>query len=240
RLARLGVDVRLGTPAAAAALAAGGFDEVIVATGVTPRIPAIDGVDHPMVMTYADVLAGRRVPGARVAVIGAGGIGFDVAEYLLGDAKETTDPEAFLRAWSIDPVIAAPGGLAGRPRADVPRPVRQVTLFQRKPGRPGTTLGKSTGWILKARLRQAGLRTVSGAVYTRITDQGLHYSADGQAAQLQVDSVVLCAGQESERTLFRELGQLGITARLIGGADVAAELDAVRAIDQATRLAAVI
>jgi 2,4-dienoyl-CoA reductase (NADPH2) len=229
RLGLLGVDVRLGTPADASALAAAEFDEIVVATGVTPRIPAIDGVDHPMVMTYADVLTGRRVPGPRVAIIGAGGIGFDVAEYLLGDPEESTDPKAFLRAWSIDATLTTHGGLTGTPRADVPPPARRVTLLQRRAGR-----------ILKARLRQAGLRTISGAAYARITDRGLHYTVDGQPELLEVDAVVLCAGQESERSLHDELRHRGVTARLIGGADVAAELDAVRAIDQATRLAVAI
>ena len=240
RLGLLGVDVRLGTPADASALASGEFDEIVVATGVTPRIPAIDGVDHPMVMTYADVLTGRRVPGSRVAIIGAGGIGFDVAEYLLGDPEESTDPKAFLRAWGIDATLTTHGGLTGTPRADVPASSRHVTLLQRRTSRPGASLGKSTGWILKARLRQAGLRTISGAAYARITDRGLHYTADGQPGLLEVDAVVLCAGQESERSLHDELRQRGVTARLIGGADVALELDAVRAIDQATRLAVAI
>jgi 2,4-dienoyl-CoA reductase (NADPH2) len=159
---------------------------------------------------------------------------------VLGDAEEATEPKAFLRAWSIDATLTTRGGLTGTPRADVPTSSRHVTLLQRRTGRPGASLGKSTGWILKARLRQAGLRTVSGAAYTRITDRGLHYTADGQPGLLEVDTVVLCAGQESERSLHDELRQRGVTARLIGGADVALELDAVRAIDQATRLAVAI
>jgi len=203
-------------------------------------IPVIDGVGHPMVMTYSDVLTGARVPGRRVAIIGAGGIGFDVAEFLLGDAAESLEPDAFLRAWNVDPALVTSGGLAGPPRADVPRPDREVTLLQRTAGRPGVRLGKSTGWILKARLRQAGVRMVSGVSYTRITGAGLHYELDGHPALLEVDSVVLCTGQESERSLYDELAARGIGARLIGGADLAAELDAVRAIDQATRLAVTI
>jgi 2,4-dienoyl-CoA reductase (NADPH2) len=237
RLAGLGVEVRLGAAADAATLEAGGFDEVVLATGVTPRIPVIDGVGHPMVMTYAEVLTGARVPGRRVAIVGAGGIGFDVAEFLLGDAAESLDPAAFLRAWNVDPTLATAGALVGPPRANVPRPGREVTMLQRTAGRPGARLGKSTGWILKARLRQAGVRMVPGVSYTRITGAGLHYESDGQPAVLEVDSIVLCTGQESERTLYEELAARGIGARLIGGADVAAELDAVRAIDQATRLA---
>jgi 2,4-dienoyl-CoA reductase (NADPH2) len=237
RLAGLGVEVRLGTMAGPDTLASGGFDEVVLATGVTPRVPVIDGVGHPMVMTYTDALTGARVPGRRVAIIGAGGIGFDVAEFLLGDAAESLEVAAFLRAWNVDPALATSGGLAGPPRADVPPPGREVTMLQRTAGRMGARLGKSTGWILKARLRQAGVRMISGVSYTRITDAGLHYETDGQPAVLEVDSVVLCTGQESERGLYEELTARGIAARLIGGADVAAELDAVRAIDQATRLA---
>ncbi len=240
RLDKLGVDVRLGTRADADTLASAEFDDIVLATGVRARVPAIEGVDHPMVMTYTDVLAGHRVPGRRVAIIGAGGIGFDVAEYLLGDAEESLDPKAFRRAWNIDETLSAPGGLTGPPRADVPPPSRQVTLVQRKTGRLGGGLGKSTGWILKARLRQAGLRMIAGATYARITDEGLHYAVDGQPALLEVDSVVLCAGQESERTLLDELAERGVRAQVIGGAGVAAELDAVRAIDQATRLAVAI
>jgi 2,4-dienoyl-CoA reductase (NADPH2) len=237
RLGQLGVDVRLGTRASADTLAGGGFDEVVLATGVTPRVPDIDGIGHPAVMSYADVLTGRRVPGQRVVIIGAGGIGFDVAEYLVGDAAEALDPAAFLRAWNVDQTLAAPGGLSGPPRGDVPPPGRQVTLMQRKSDRFGAGLGKSTGWILKARLRQAGVAMVAGVTYTRITDEGLHYTAGGEPAVLAADAIVLCAGQESERSLAGELTSRGITPRLIGGADVAAELDAVRAIDQATRLA---
>jgi len=240
RLDKLGVDVRLGTRADADTLASAEFDDIVLATGVRARVPAIEGVDHPMVMTYTDVLAGHRVPGRRVAIIGAGGIGFDVAEYLLGDAEESLDPKAFRRAWGVDETLSAPGGLTGPPRADVPPPSRQVTMLQRKTGRLGGGLGKSTGWILKARLRQAGLRMIAGATYARITDEGLHYAVDGQPALLEVDSVVLCAGQESERTLLDELAERGVRAQVIGGAGVAAELDAVRAIDQATRLAVAI
>lgn len=237
RIDQLGVDVRLGAPVTAAHLAGAEYDQVVVATGVRPRTPGIPGVDHPMVASYADILTGRRVAGERVAVIGAGGIGFDVAEFLLGDATESLETDAFLKAWSVDPRQKVPGGLTGPPRQAAVVAGRQVTLLQRKAERPGARLGRSTGWILKARLRQAGVTMVPGVTYESVTDEGLRYRVDGETRLLAVDTVILCAGQESERRLFDELCALGIDARVIGGADVAAELDAVRAIDQATRLA---
>ncbi|HWD03447.1 MAG TPA: NADPH-dependent 2,4-dienoyl-CoA reductase [Amycolatopsis sp.] len=240
RLDRLGVDVRLNTRADADQLAGEGFDEIVLATGVTPRVPEIKGVDHPMVMSYVDVLTGARRAGERVAIIGAGGIGYDVAEYLLGHPEESLDADAFLTAWSIDPTLSTPGGLTGPPRAEVPKPAREVTLLQRKTTRPGAGLGKSTGWILKARLRAAGLTTVAGATYEEISDQGLHYRVGDRTTVLEVDTVILCAGQESERDLYQQLTERNIPAHLIGGADLAAELDAVRAIDQAARLAQVV
>jgi 2,4-dienoyl-CoA reductase (NADPH2) len=174
-----------------------------------------------------------------VAIIGAGGIGFDVAEYLLGNTEESRSPEKFLHAWNVD-VSARNGGLDGG-GATAPEPVaRRVHMFQRKPDKPGAGLGKTTGWILKARLHKAGVEMTSGARYTAIDDDGLHYVVDGKARVLPVDHVVICAGQESDRALSDDLVARGIRTRLIGGADVAAELDAARAIDQAVRLAAAI
>ena len=183
------------------------------------------------------MLTGRRVPGRRVAVIGAGGIGFDVAEFLLGDHRESLDPEAFLRAWSVDEGLLTDGGLTGPPRGEGADTGRHVTMLQRKTERLGSGLGKSTGWILKARLRQAGVELVPGVTYEEVTAAGLRYSVDGVSRLLEVDTIVLCAGQESERRLYAEVTPLGIPTDIIGGADFAAELDAVRAIDQATRLA---
>lgn len=236
RLQRLGVKLRLGEPASVETLLAGGFDEIVLANGVRPRVPDLPGIDHPKVLSYTDVLTGRKPIGERVAIIGAGGIGFDVADLLVGDAEEARVPEKFLAAWGVDP--AAAGGLganAAGPRSAVRR--RAVTLFQRKPEKPGASLGKTTGWILKARLREAGVEMVSGASYTGIDDEGLHYMVDGVAKLLPVDQVVICAGQESDRDLYDALVVRGAQPRLIGGADVAAELDAARAIEQATRLA---
>jgi 2,4-dienoyl-CoA reductase (NADPH2) len=236
RLERLCVDVRLGKPVDADQLEAHTFDEVIVATGVTPRIPQIPGVDHPSVVSYIDVLTRAVTPGHRVAVIGAGGIGFDVAEFLIGDADEGLRAEAFHRAWNVDAAGDSAGGLLGPlPEHD---PGRRITMFQRTDEPLGRRLGRSTGWILKSRLRRAGVGMVHGAQYQAIDDAGLHYTgADGEPRVLGVDTIVLCAGQESSRDLYDQLQARGVASRLIGGAHVAAELDAAAAIDEATRLA---
>jgi 2,4-dienoyl-CoA reductase (NADPH2) len=236
RLARLGVEVKLGARVDAGTLVGGGFDEIVLATGVKPRLPDLPGIDNPMVLSYIDVLTGRRPVGQRVAIIGAGGIGFDVAEFLVGDAEATRSPPAFLRAWNVD-ASARTGGLEGD-RARAPSLARRrVHVFQRKPGKPGATLGKTTGWILKARLHEAGVEMTGGVTYTAIDDDGLHYVVDGEARVLAVDNVVVCAGQDSDRDLHDALVARGVRPRLIGGADVAAEIDAARAIEQATRLA---
>ncbi|WP_374669539.1 FAD-dependent oxidoreductase [Ramlibacter sp.] len=234
KLQRTGVTVRTGHRVTAGELARGGFDEVVIATGVVPRRPDIPGVDHPKVLSYVDVLARSAVVGRRVAIIGAGGIGFDVAEFLLGDPAESTDPAVFQRAWGVDTRITAPGGVVA---AAAPTPAREVFMLQRSPGTLGRTLGKSTGWILKARLRKANVAMTAGATYDAIDDAGLHYTVNGERRVLAVDHVVLCAGQESERSLADELIALGVRTHVIGGAERAAELDALRAIDQATRLA---
>jgi 2,4-dienoyl-CoA reductase (NADPH2) len=239
RLRSLEVELRLGTPARAPDLAAEGFDEIIIATGVRPRRAGFAGADHPKVLSYVDVLAHRSAVGERVAIIGAGGIGFDVAEFLVGDDRESTSVPAFLQAWNVDQTLARSGGIAAPPaHRDPPR--RQVFMFQRKAESLGRRLGKSTGWILKARLARARVSMIPGADYERVDDQGLHYLAAGERHVLAVDHVIVCAGQEPERGLYDELCRLGVSPRLIGGADVAYELDAARAIDQATRLAAAI
>lgn len=235
RLRKLGVTVKLGNAVTADELIATGFDEIVVATGVRPRLPDLIGIDHPKVVSYVDVLTGKVAVGAHVAIIGAGGIGFDVAEFLLGDAQESLNKAAFFRAWGVDSTISRSGGLA--PAADHAAAGRSVHMFQRKDEPLGKRLGKSTGWILKAKLRKAGVAMIAGATYDAIDDEGLHYIVDGERRVLAVDHVVLCAGQNSNRTLYDELKVRGRTPRVIGGADVAAELDALRAIDQATRLA---
>jgi 2,4-dienoyl-CoA reductase (NADPH2) len=234
RMAILGVDVRLGAIAKPADFEGEEFDEIVVATGVRPRMPDFDGTDHPKVLSYIDVL-GRNAPvGKRVAIIGAGGIGFDVAEFLVGDKGESLEPTNFFRAWGVDSTLEADGGLT---TAQSESPRRQVYMFQRKQEPLGKRLGKSTGWILKSRLRRANVVMTPGVTYSRVDDEGFHYVLDGQLHVLPVDNVILCAGQESERGLYEQLKNAGLNVRVIGGADVASELDALRAIEQATRLA---
>ncbi|MGX7762641.1 FAD-dependent oxidoreductase [Streptomyces angustmyceticus] len=234
QLVRQGVDVRLNTPVASGDL--DGYDEVVVATGVTPRTPQIEGIDHPSVVSYLDVLRDGAPVGERVAVIGAGGIGFDIAEFLTdaGDAA-SQDPETYFRAWGVDTSYGERGGLRAPER---PTPPRQVHLLQRKTSKVGAGLGKTTGWIHRAELRHRGVTMVAGATYDRIDDEGLHLTVDGTPGTLPVDTVVLCTGQEPRRDLYEELRAEGRAVHLIGGADVAAELDAKRAIAQGTELAA--
>jgi len=234
RLEVLGVDVRLGTEATAAALTA--YDDVVVATGVVPRVPRIEGIDHPSVASYADVLAGRVDPGRRVAVIGAGGIGVDVSHWLTHDAADT-DADWFAH-WGVGDPAVHPGGLTEpKPRT----PAREVTLVQRKTTPIGIGLGKTSGWAHRAVLRQSGVTQLSGATYDRIDDEGLHVTVDGEQRVVACDTVVVCAGQESARALYDDLVSTPLVhaaVHLIGGADVAAELDAERAIEQGTRVAA--
>ena len=235
RMAVLGVDVRLGERASVEGLAGGGFDEVILATGVTPRPVEIDGIDHAKVLSYLDVLQGGAEVGKRVAVIGAGGIGFDVAEYLVSNHDE--DPAAFFAQWGVDTKAETAGGLLpGGPAPEAP--AREVYLLQRKAGKAGAGLGKTTGWIHRAELKLKNVKTVSAVTYQRIDDDGLHILVGEEAQVLDVDNIVICAGQEPLRELQDGLEAKGMTVHLIGGADVAAELDARRAIDQGIRLAA--
>ncbi|MFE7107963.1 FAD-dependent oxidoreductase [Streptomyces sp. NPDC057575] len=234
RLREEKVELRLGTRVTADAL--GGFDEVVLATGVTPRSPGIPGQDHPSVVGYLDVLRDGAPVGDRVAIIGAGGIGFDVAEFLTdsGDAA-SSDPEVFFRQWGVDIEYRERGGLRAPERAKAPRTVH---LIQRRTGKVGAGLGKTTGWIHRTELRHRGVTTIAGAAYDRIDDEGLHLTVGGEQHLLPVDTIVLCAGQEPRRDLYEELLAAGRSTHLIGGADVAAELDAKRAIRQGTELAA--
>jgi 2,4-dienoyl-CoA reductase (NADPH2) len=234
QLAEHGVRVHLNTWVTPDVLA--DAEVVLVATGVTPRVPDLPGVDHPMVVGYLEVLRGAVEVGQRVAILGAGGIGFDVAEFLTDDGLDTSrDVGAFLASWGVDAEHHAPGGLIA-PTPHTAR--REVTLLQRKTSKVGAGLGKTTGWIHRAELAKRGVTMIAGAAYDRIDDEGLHYLLDDEKLVLPVDTIVLCTGQDSERELYDDLLARGVDARVIGGADVAAELDAKRAIDQGTRVAA--
>ncbi len=233
-LERTGVSLRLNTEATVRGL--GEFDEVVIATGVTPRRPGIKGEE--MAVGYADILSGRVVAGPRVAVVGAGGIGFDVAEFLTVGESPTLRPEIWRREWGVGDPATTPGGLA-TPHPEPP--VRNVTLLQRKPEKPGRKLGKTTGWIHRAALTAKGVKMIGGVNYDRITAEGLHITFGPDRSNptlIAADTVVLCAGQESNRSLANALLAQGISAHVIGGADLAGELDAKRAIDQGTRLGA--
>jgi 2,4-dienoyl-CoA reductase (NADPH2) len=230
RLARTGVNVVLGRRAGVPELA--GFEAVVLATGIVPRTPAIPGIDHPSVASYADVVTGRRAVGARVAIIGAGGIGFDVAELVTHGGRDGVD--AFRDEWGIDAEYRAPGGL--KAPHDAPA-ARTVWLLQRKASKVGSGLAKTTGWIRRTLLKRRGVTFLAGVEYDRIDDAGLHIRVDGAPRLLEVDTIVVCAGQEPRRELLAELEAAGVPAQLVGGADVAAELDAKRAIDQGTRVA---
>ncbi len=230
QLARTGVRVELNRRATAPDLA--GYDAVLLATGIVPRTPAIPGIDHPKVASYVDIVAGRRQAGRRVAIIGAGGIGFDVAELLTHAGEETV--AAFRDEWGIDAGFASRGGLKAPHAPPVPR---EVWLLQRKHAKVGEGLAKTTGWIRRTLLKKRGVKMLAGVEYERIDDAGLHIRVDGAPQVLEVDTVVICAGQEPCRELVPALEAAGVPVTLIGGADVAAELDAKRAIDQGTRVA---
>jgi len=212
------------------------FDEVVIATGIVPRTPAIEGVDHPMVVSYTDLVSGNVALGKRVAVVGAGGIGFDVSEVLVhGSHSPSQDIEAFGREWGVDLSVTGRGGLVD-PQPE-PSP-REVWLLQRKASKMGKNLGKTTGWVHRAALKAKGVHFVTGVEYQRIDDEGLHLLVDDKQQCLPVDQVVICAGQESRLDLFEALALQGVKAHRVGGAMQAGELDAERAIRQGSELAA--
>ncbi|MET0328277.1 MAG: NADPH-dependent 2,4-dienoyl-CoA reductase [Luteimonas sp.] len=235
RLTETGVDLRLSTPVTASDLS--GFDVVVLATGVVPRAVDFPGHDHPKVVGYVDVIEGRVRVGARAAIIGAGGIGFDVGEFLVEHpgTSPSLDAATWMREWGVDPTFEGPGGLV---QATPAPPARQVFLLQRSPGRPGARLGKTTGWIHRGTLKAKGVEMLGGVEYLGVDDAGLRIRVDGSERLLAVDHVVVCAGQEPRRDLQAALERAGRVVHLVGGADVAAELDAKRAIAQASRLAA--
>ena len=231
------VDLRLGTRVSSDALAGGGFDEIVVATGIEPRTPDIPGIDHPKVVSYVDVVTGRAKVGRRVAIIGAGGIGFDVAELITHDGPSAaTDPAVFAREWGIDFTNHPRGGVTGVEPA-VATSGRDVWLLQRKATPVGKDLGRTTGWTHRITLQRRGVKMIGGVEYERIDNAGLHLRLDGEPRLLEVDTVIVCAGQVPARGLYDELVARGLPARLIGGAFEAVELDAKRAIKQATELA---
>ncbi len=233
-----GVFVLLGHTARVAELARGDFDEIVLASGVVPRVPAIPGLDHPNVLTYVDVLLRGRPAGHSVAIVGAGGIGFDVAEFLSHDtsrAAPSLDIPAFMSEWGIDMRLASRGGLV--PEAPLRSP-REIWLLQRKATPPGRDLGKTTGWVHRLALKRRGVRMLAGVTYEGIDDRGLAITQGGQSRRLEVDHIVICAGQEPRRDLVAGIEETGQRVHLIGGSKFAIELDARRAIDEGSRLAA--
>jgi len=243
-LEKEGVDLRLNTRVSADDLKNGGFDEVVLATGVKPRTPDIDGIDHPKVIGYLDALLGRKPVGQTVAVIGAGGIGFDVSEFIVHQGESPSLNTAhFMKEWGVDLSVEHRGGVKGV-QPEIPAPARQVYLLQRKTSKVGKNLGKTTGWVHRTSLRHRNVQMIPGVSYRKIDDQGLHITITGKDSEtgedklLPVDTIIVCAGQEPLRELQADIEAAGLSVHLIGGADVAAELDAKRAIDQGCRLAA--
>jgi len=234
RLKALNVDVQLNTRVDSAMLNAEKFDAVAIATGIIPRTPNIPGIDHPSVVSYIDTLTGRVKIGPRVALIGAGGIGFDVAEFLShGKESPSQNIPVFMREWGVDMTLAARGGIEGV-QASLEAPAREITLLQRKDTKVGSNLGKTTGWIHRLGLMKRHVKMLASCDYVKIDDEGLHVLVKGEPRVIQVDNIVICAGQLS----LREISDgLDMPSHLVGGANVASELDAKRAIDEATRVA---
>ena len=238
RIENTGVQLHLGQRVDTQQLSEGGFEEVILATGVDPRHINLEGIDHPKVLSYIDVLRHKKEVGQKVAIIGAGGIGFDVAEYLTHNGPSASlDVKAFMDEWGVDMGYEKGGALK---KAEPTAPARKIFLMQRSKGKLGARLGKTTGWIHRRSLRTKDVTMLGEVQYQKIDDAGLHILKAGEPEVLDVDHIIICAGQVPKRTLMQPLEEAGIKVTLVGGADVAAELDAKRAIDQASRLAAVV
>lgn len=235
QLDRAGVNLHLGVEAKADTFIDAGFDDVVLATGIKPRQLTIEGHDHPKVMGYLDVLRDHKQVGEQIAVIGAGGIGFDVAEFLVENESLTTNKEAWLKHWGIDKTYSNPGALAEK---DITPSQRKVYLLQRRTSKVGKNLGKTTGWIHRQSLKHHNVQMLNGAEYKRVDDEGLHIVVNEEEKCLPVDNVIVCAGQEPFKPLQQPLEEAGLRVHIIGGADVAAELDAKRAIRQGAELAA--
>ncbi|WP_085298521.1 NADPH-dependent 2,4-dienoyl-CoA reductase [Cognaticolwellia mytili] len=236
QISLLNIGLNLNQEQSADELIAAGFDEIVLATGIVPRKLDIKGIEHEKVMSYLQVLRDKEPVGKRVAIIGAGGIGFDVAEFLVEDESLTTNPEKWLQNWGVDKDYQENGGLI-QPKMQE-EPIREIFLLQRKNTKVGAGLGKTTGWIHRATLQKNGVQMLAGVSYDEVNDEGLVITIDDKQQTLPVDHVIICAGQESERTLYQQLEDKGTQAHLIGGANVASELDAKRAIRQAAELAA--
>jgi 2,4-dienoyl-CoA reductase (NADPH2) len=230
-----GVTLKPGQSLTAREIKATECDAVIVATGVSPRKPEIDGINHSKVVSYIDVISGKTVPGKRVAIIGAGGIGFDVATLLVQQGG-LQGKEQWLQSWGIDMALRSRGGLLMQ--ADNRQSAREIYMLQRKQSRIGASLGKTTGWIHRTTLRNSGVEMLNGVKYQKIDDSGLHITQQGNSRILEVDHIIICAGQNPNRLLADELKSSGILLHVIGGADKARELDAERAIRQGMELAA--
>jgi 2,4-dienoyl-CoA reductase (NADPH2) len=232
-----GITLRLNTRVDADALAAAGHDEVIVATGIRPRVPDLPGIDHPKAVSYIDVIQGRRAVGRRVAIMGAGGIGFDVATLIThAGLSAAMDIPTFCREWGVDFAGHPRGGVTGV-ELQIERADREVVILQRRDGAPGKTLGRTTGWTHRLSLQRRGVKLLGGVDYLKIDDEGLHTLVGGEPRLFAVDTVIICAGQEPERSLYEALVARGMPAQLVGGAQEAGELDAKRAIAEATALA---
>jgi 2,4-dienoyl-CoA reductase (NADPH2) len=230
-----GVKLELGQRAEAETLRQGGYDVVVLATGVHPREVRLPGIDHPMVLSYVDVLKGGAKVGQSVAIIGAGGIGFDVAEFLVHEGPSAPlEPQAFFAEWGVDPKHASPGAIVD---PTISPPARRIALCQRREGKLGANLGKTTGWIHRIALNKRGVEMLASCTYQRIDDEGLHVSVAGEPRILEVENVIICAGQVSADELAAPLRGGSFTVHTIGGADEAGELDAKRAIAQGVQVA---
>lgn len=232
------VTLKLNTRVSKEDLISSGFDEIILATGITPRMPKIDGITNPKVLNYIDVLKHKKPVGKRVAVIGAGGIGFDVSEYLTHEGESTSQNiDAWLREWGIDKSLSARSGIENIDPSFKPSP-RDIFMFKRSKGKFGGNLGKTTGWIHRSTLKKKNVQFINRVQYTKIDDLGLHYVQNEEHKVLEVDTIVICAGQNPLKELLAPLEEKGVKVHVIGGADFASELDAKRAINQGARLAA--
>ncbi len=230
------VDIKTGVAASVQMIMDENFDEIIIATGVSPRQIEMDGIDHASVVSYPQILSGEKICGNNVAIIGAGGIGFDVADFLSALESDDRTPQAFLKDWGVDQGLEVKGGLSPQGPSLEQSP-RQITLLQRTSGKPGRSLGFTTGWALKKALKRRGVNILTGVTYERISDEGLHIVMDGEQSIIAADTIVICAGQESRTSLHEELSMAGVSTHIIGGAAKAGELDALRAISQGYNMA---